>query len=129
MSWLSSAASFLGFKSGGDLLMFGLQALGLGKSIYDADQAKKSMEDLEKEQEEQLALARSEQMEADYNAETKRLEALAAEQTGGSRVEASDFGIDSALARRYLDENNKRQAKAQQMLEEEENPFYTRGLV
>lgn len=84
---------------------------------------------LEEQQRDALAKAEAEQAEADWNAETARLEALAAEQTGGNRIEASDFGIDSALARRYLDENNKRQAKAQEMLEEEENPFYTRGLV
>ena len=84
---------------------------------------------LAEDQADAIAKAEAEQVEADWNAETERLEALAAEQTGGNRVEASDFGIDSALARRYLDENNKRQAKAQQMLEEEENPFYTRGLV
>lgn len=84
---------------------------------------------LEEEQKKQIKEAKEQQAQADYDAETERLEALAAEQTGGNRVEASDFGIDSALARRYLDENNKRQAKAQEMLEEEENPFYTRGLV
>lgn len=86
-------------------------------------------DELAEDQKEAIADAKAEQQKAEKEAETERLEALAAEQTGGNRVEASDFGIDSALARRYLDENNKRQAKAQQMLEEEENPFYTRGLV
>lgn len=84
---------------------------------------------LAEDQADAIRSAEEAQAEADRDAETKRLEALAAEQTGSNRVEASDFGIDSALARRYLDENNKRQAKAQEMLEEEENPFYTRGLV
>ena len=84
---------------------------------------------LAEDQADAIQEAKDEQARADREAETARLEALAAEQTGGNRIEASDFGIDSALARRYLDENNKRQAKAQQMLEEEENPFYTRGLV
>lgn len=88
-----------------------------------------SQKHLAESQEKKIQEAKDAQDKADLEAETERLEALAAEQTGGGRVEASDFGIDSALARRYLDENNKRQAKAQQMLEEEENPFYTRGLV
>ena len=102
---------------------------GAGYGIYSGEKQADLMEDMQEEQEEAIADAKEKQEKADLEAETARLEALAAEQTGGNRVEASDFGIDSALARRYLDENNKRQAKAQQMLEEEENPFYTRGLV
>lgn len=112
-----------------EFLNLAVNAIATGWGIYQGIEGQKDMEDLRKEQERALAEAEAKQTEADYRAEQARLEALAAEQTGGNRVEASDFGIDSALARRYLDENNKRQAKAQQMLEEEENPFYTRGLV
>lgn len=75
-----------------------------------------------------LEQAEREQEQADLDAEKARLEVLAVEQTGGNRVEAEDFGIDSTLASRYLAENKKRQAKAQQLLEEDENPFYNQGL-
>lgn len=81
----------------------------------------------EEDQKRAIEKAKREQEQADYEAEEQRLQAMADASQG--RIEANEYGVESNLAARYMDENNKRQAKAQQMIEEEENPFYTRGLV
>lgn len=81
----------------------------------------------EEDQKKAIEQAKKEQEQADYEAEEQRLQAMADATQG--RIEANEYGVDSNLAARYMDENNKRQAKAQQMLEENDNPFYTRGLV
>lgn len=81
----------------------------------------------EEDQKKAIEEAKREQKQADYEAEEQRLQALADASQG--RIEANEYGVESNLAARYMDENNKRQAKAQKMLVEDENPFYARGLV
>lgn len=81
----------------------------------------------EENQKKAIEEAKREQKQADYEAEEQRLQALADASQG--RIEANEYGVESNLAARYMDENNKRQAKAQKMLVEDENPFYARGLV
>lgn len=81
----------------------------------------------EEDQKKAMKKAKQEQERADYEAEEQRLQAMADASQG--RIEANEYGVESNLAARYMDENNKRQAKAQQMMVEDENPFYTRGLV
>lgn len=68
------------------------------------------------------------QQEADNKAETARLEALAKDQQGQAGF---DFGIDSALAKRYADAAQKWSAGTGSMTtdDDNENPFYTRGLI
>lgn len=81
------------------------------------------------EWEQELGQRKAEQAQvaADRKAETERLKALAKQQksTGGF-----DFGIDSTLAARYADAAQKWGAgTGSTKQEEEDNPFYTRGLV
>lgn len=85
--------------------------------------AKKS-ESIQKHAQEE---ARQAQQEADTKAETERLQALAKNQ----ETEAGfDFGVDSALAKRYADAAQKWGAGTGSMnQEEEDNPFYMKGLV
>lgn len=92
-------------------------------SVVSYNQQKHAKEDQEKA----IKEAKAAQEKADYEAEEQRLQAMADATQG--RIEANEYGVESSLAARYMDENNKRQAKAQQMLEEDDNPFYTRGLV
>ena len=56
------------------------------------------------------------------------LEALAKNQQGENQF---DFGVDSALAKRYADAAQKWGAGTGSMTTEDddENPFYTRGLL
>lgn len=86
--------------------------------------AAKSME----KQEEAQAEAERVQKAADVKAEEERLKALAKQQQSESGF---DFGIDSTLAARYADAAQKWSAGTGATAEkqEEENPFYTRGLI
>lgn len=98
----------------------GLSATSAGISQH---QQKKAIE----KQEEAQAKAEAKQAEADRKAETARLEALAKNQEATNEF---DFGVDSALAKRYRDAAQKWGAGTGEMSqkEEEENPFYSRGL-
>lgn len=77
-------------------------------------------------QENAQAEANRKQQEADTKAEQERLAALAKNQ----QAQGFDFGVDSALAKRYRDAAQKWGAGTGEMSqkEEEENPFYSRGL-
>ena len=98
-----------------------------GASIYtgvkETDLARESMEKQEKAQQK----AEAKQAEADTKAEQARLEALAKNQ----ETQGFDFGVDSALAKRYADAAQKWGAGTGSLSEDEdnENPFYTRGLL
>lgn len=72
--------------------------------------------------------AEAKQNEADRKAEQARLEALAKNQENQTGF---DFGVDSALAKRYADAAQKWSAGTGSMTTEDdnENPFYTRGLI
>lgn len=87
-------------------------------------QQEKAMDKQEEAQEKALA----EQTKADEKAETARLEALAKNQEDRDEF---DFGVDSAIAKRYSDAAQKWAAGTGEMTqkEEEDNPFYTRGLM
>lgn len=79
------------------------------------------------EQEQGQRRAEQAQIAADRKAETERLEALAKQQKSTSDF---SFGIDSTLAARYADAAQKWGAgTGSTKQEEEDNPFYTRGLV
>lgn len=70
------------------------------------------------------AKAEAAQIASDKKAEEERLKALAKQQ------ESEAFGIDSTLAARYADAAQKWGAgTGSTKQDEEENPFYTRGLV
>lgn len=91
-----------------------------GTSIYYQEKALDTQERAQKK-------AEAKQAEADYNAEQKRLAALAKNQ----QAQGFDFGVDSALAKRYADAAQKWSAGTGSLSEDEdnENPFYTRGLL
>lgn len=78
----------------------------------------------DKLQREALAEAEQKQAEADRKAETERLQAIAKNQED----RGFDFGIDSALARSYADAAQKWEAGTGSIKEDEDNPFYTKGL-
>lgn len=86
--------------------------------------AAKSLEKQEDAQKE----AEAAQTEAGRKAEEERLKALAKQQQSEAGF---DFGIDSTLAARYADAAQKWGAGTGATAEkqEEENPFYTRGLI
>ena len=71
--------------------------------------------------------AEATQKAADEKAEQERLAALAKNQ----QTQGFDFGVDSALAKRYADAAQKWGAGTGSMTEDEDNnnPFYTRGLI
>lgn len=97
-----------------------LSATEAGIAAHQQDKA------LDKQNKAQMA-AQEKQDQADYDAEKARLEALAKNQEATNEF---DFGVDSALAKRYRDAAQKWGAGTGEMTqkEEEENPFYTRGL-
>ena len=99
-----------------------ISGLSLAASTTTSIVSYNAQKHAEEDQKKAMEKAKREQEQADYEAEEQRLQALADASQG--RIEANEYGVESNLAARYMDENNKRQAKAQQMLEEEENPFY-----
>lgn len=108
-------------------VMAGAALASLATSTTSSIVSYNAQKHAEESQKRNIERAKEEQERADYEAEEQRLQAMADASRG--RIEANQYGVESNLAARYLDENNKRQAKAQQMMEEDENPFYTRGLV
>lgn len=104
-----------------------MSMIGVGTSIVksgiDLHEARQAEHEQKKGQREALA----KQEEADRKAETERLQALAKNQESEAGF---DFGVDSALAKRYADAAQKWGAGTGSMnQEEEDNPFYMKGLV
>lgn len=99
-----------------------------GASIYNGYQQTELAKDSLERQEEAQKAAEEKQKQADYDAEKKRLEALAKNQEG---QQGFDFGVDSALAKRYADAAQKWGAGTGSMNEDDDqdNPFYTKGLL
>lgn len=110
-----------------ELIGASLMATSTGISAYSAAKTIEGQEKAMDKQEEAQERAEAKQAEADRKAETARLEALAKNQEQQSGF---DFGVDSALAKRYSDAAQKWGAGTGEMSqkEEEENPFYSRGL-
>lgn len=98
-------------------------ATSMASAGYQMHQSDKALDKQEKAQ----AAAEAKQTEADRKAEAERLEALAKNQ----EAQGFDFGVDSALAKRYADAAQKWGAGTGSLSEDEdnENPFYTRGLL
>lgn len=95
--------------------------LNAGTQIYYSEKSMDKQEDAQK-------AAEAKQKEADENAETARLRALAKNQQDQTGF---DFGVDSTLAKRYADAAQKWGAGTGSMTtdDDNENPFYTRGLI
>ncbi len=104
-----------------------LMAASLALSATEAAVSQHQQRDALGKQRDAQRKAEAKQEEADYDAEKARLEALAKNQETTNEF---DFGVDSALAKRYRDAAQKWGAGTGEMSqkEEEENPFYTRGL-
>lgn len=77
------------------------------------------------EQRKAQAKAEAEATKANESAEKQRLEALAGSQTGTQYANA--WGVDESLAAKYA--NNAADVSKAIDEEEENNPFYTRGLL
>lgn len=97
----------------------------LGYGMYSGERQARAQKEAEKKQQESIRAAEKKQANADLASETKRLEALAAEQTVIKNP--FDFGVDSAL-NKQLAQTPKVQTK-DPFNENEDNPFYTRGLM
>ena len=98
-----------------------------GASIYSGEKQMEFAQESMDKQERAQKRAEEKQAEADRKAETARLEALAKNQESESGF---NFGVDSALAKRYADAAQKWGAGTGSMTEdEEENPFYIKGLI
>ena len=95
--------------------------LNAGTQIYYSEKSMDKQKDAQK-------AAEAKQREADEKAETARLRALAKNQEDQTGF---DFGVDSGLAKRYADAAQKWSAGTGSMTTEDdnENPFYTRGLI
>jgi len=98
-----------------------------GTAIYEGVETTRLSKEASRKQEKAQAEAERKQKEADDKAEKARLEALAKNQQDENKF---NFGVDSALAKRYADAAQKWGAGTGEMSEEEEeeNPFYSRGL-
>lgn len=105
----------------------GLMAASLAMTAASATYSGIEQHKAEKEQKAALAEADKKQAEADREAETQRLQALAKNQQDQPGF---DFGVDSVLAKRYADAAQKWEAGTGSMsTEDEDNPFYTKGLL
>lgn len=107
-------------------IMAAASAASVAESAYSGHKAYEAQKDAQRKQEQALEEAKAEQERADFEAERNRLESLAQAQTATS-ASGVDFG-DVDITSKYLDENTKRQRKAQQLIDEDENPFYEQGL-
>lgn len=107
----------------GEALMAASLAMTAASATYTGVEQHKA----EKEQKAAIEEADKKQAEADREAEKQRLEALAKNQQDQSGF---DFGIDSVLAKRYADAAQKWEAgTGSKSSDDEENPFYTKGLI
>lgn len=97
----------------------------LGYGIYSGEKQAAAQRAAEREQRAAIKKAEGEQRAADIKSETQRLQALATEQT--SNKNPFDFGVDSAL-NKQLSQIPAVQAK-NPFDDNEDNPFYTRGLM
>lgn len=99
----------------------------LGYSVYSGERAHEEQKDAAKEQKKALEQAEAKQKEADLDAEQKRLEALAANQ--GATDFSNIWGIDSELSKQFAGiDTTKKKDGMEMSFDEEDNPFYTRGL-
>lgn len=102
-----------------------VSGLALAYGAYSGERSYQQAKEAEAKQERAIADAEAKQKEADEKAETKRLEALARAEGGDTgRTGKFDFGIDSVAAKATSPATI-----ATSTTDEEENPFYARGML
>lgn len=106
-----------------------IAGLGLGLQAYTSSRSLRQQEQASEQQAQAIADAEARQEQADLDAEQKRLESLAAQQTGANeRIGRFDFGVDSAAARQPTAPSTIATSTTDED-DDEFNPFYARGLV